>query len=107
MIKRSEEISVGDRIQYLLIETGDAKAQKKDLAEDPKYAKEHGLKYNRNSYLSQMAKPLLGFFKCILDADAIAELVEYTNGYIKEYGGAVLRPSDFKLKETENEEEVE
>ena len=48
-----------------------------------------------------MAKPLLGFFKCVLsdNEEALDDIINYTNEKLVEYGGAKLKPSDFKMKE--------
>lgn len=101
---RNEEVQVGSRIQYIYIEntTGEQK-QKSELGEDPLYAKKHNLKYNRGCYLSQLAKPLLSFFKVVFNDHKLEldELIEYTNDKLEEYDGksARLRPSDYKLDE--------
>ena len=99
--ERHEEVQVGDRIPYIFIESDDPTIQKSELGEDPKYAIEHNLKYNRKCYLEQMAKPLLGFFKCVLsdNEEALDDIINYTNDKLVEYGGAKLKPSDFKMKE--------
>lgn len=98
---RQEEVQVGDRIPYIFIESDDKTLAKSELGEDPKYATEHNLKYNRKCYLEQMAKPLLGFFKCVLsdNEEALDDIINYTNEKLVEYGGAKLKPSDFKMKE--------
>ena len=46
---RSEPQS-GDRVPYILLDTGDPKAKAYEKAEDPKYAKEHNLKVDYNYY---------------------------------------------------------
>jgi DNA polymerase delta subunit 1 len=98
---RHEEVQVGDRIPYIFIESNDPTLAKSELGEDPKYATEHNLKYNRKCYLEQMAKPLLGFFKCVLsdNEEALDDIINYTNQKLVEYGGVKLKPSDFKMKE--------
>ena len=98
---RHEEVQVGDRIPYVYIESDDPTIQKSELGEDPKYAIEHKLKFNRKCYLEQLAKPLLGFFKCVLsdNEEALDDIINYTNEKLVEYGGAKLKPSDFKMKE--------
>ena len=103
--ERREEVQVGSRIGYIYIEntTGEPK-QKSELGEDPIYAKKHNLKYNRGCYLSQLAKPLLSFFKVVFNENSqseLDELIEYTNNKLEEYDGkgARLRPSDYKLDE--------
>lgn len=103
--ERHEEVQVGSRIGYIYIEntTGEPK-QKSELGEDPIYAKKHNLKYNRGCYLSQLAKPLLSFFKVVFNENnqsELDELIEYTNNKLEEYDGkgARLRPSDYKLDE--------
>lgn len=99
---RHEEVQTGDRIPYIYIE-GEQGVQKSELGEDPKYAIENNLKYNRKCYLEQLAKPLLGFFKCILsdNEDELDDIINYTNDKLVEYGGVKLKASDFKIKETD------
>ena len=98
---RHEEVQVGSRIPYIFIESADKTLAKSELGEDPIYAKKYNLKYNRKCYLEQMAKPLLGFFKCVLsdNEEALDDIINYTNEKLVEYGGAKLKPSDFKMKE--------
>jgi DNA polymerase delta subunit 1 len=100
--KRHEEVQTGDRIPYIYIE-GEQGVQKSELGEDPKYAIENNLKYNRKCYLEQLAKPLLGFFKCILsdNEDELDDIINYTNDKLVEYGGVKLKASDFKIKDTD------
>jgi len=99
--ERNEEVQIGDRIPYIYIESNDSTIQKSELGEDPKYAIEHNLKFNRKCYLEQLAKPLLGFFKCVLsnNEEALDDIINYTNEKLVEYGGAKLKPSDYKMKE--------
>ena len=99
--QRHSEVQVGDRIPYIFIESNDPTLAKSELGEDPKYAIEHNLKFNRKCYLEQMAKPLLGFFKCVLNEheELLDDIIEYTNDRLVEYGGAKLKPSDYKMKE--------
>jgi hypothetical protein len=61
----------------------------------------HNLKYNRGCYLTQLAKPLLGFFKVVLNehTNILDDIIEYTNTKLKEYGEPTLKPSDYKLEE--------
>ncbi len=82
--QRKEEVQIGDRIPYIFIEdTSGKKLQKSELGENPSYAKEYNLKYNRFCYVEQLSKPLLGFFKCILSESDLVELEEYTNNVLK------------------------
>jgi len=99
--ERREEVQIGDRIPYIYIESDDPTCQKSELGEDPKYAIEHNLKFNRKCYLEQLAKPLLGFFKCVLsdNEDILDDIINYTNDKLVEYGGSKLKPSDFKMKD--------
>lgn len=48
-----------------------------------------------------MAKPLLGFFKCVLsdNEESLDDIINYTNDKLVEYGGAKLKPSDYKIME--------
>jgi hypothetical protein len=102
MLQRNEEINVNDRIQYLLVEReGSDGSKKAELAEDPKYAKEHNLKFNRICYLEQLAKPLLGFFKTVLkeDQDTLDDIISFVNYKLVNFGGKKLKVSDFKINE--------
>jgi DNA polymerase delta subunit 1 len=101
---RNEEVQVGDRLNYIFIENTTGKPKQKcELGEDPDYAKKHNLKYNRGCYLTQLAKPLLGFLKICLSEhqDELVDLINYTNNKLEEYDGrsARLKASDYTLKE--------
>jgi DNA polymerase elongation subunit (family B) len=100
LLERNEDIQVGDRIQYIFVE-GIAKEQKNELAEDYNYALKHSLKFNRVSYLEQVAKPVLGFLKVCLDntPDLLDGIIDYTNEKMVQFGGKKLRVSDFKINE--------
>jgi hypothetical protein len=101
--ERSEEVQVGDRIPYIFIETTDKTLKKSELGEDPEYVKKHGLKINRECYLEQLAKPLLGFFKVVLQNDEarLQELIDFTNEKMVMFGGKKLKSCDFILPATE------
>ncbi|NBU34034.1 hypothetical protein EB118_07200 [bacterium] len=98
MLQRKDSVSVGDRIQYIFVESEHNGAQKNELAEDPGYAMDTQKHFNRLCYLEQVAKPILGFFKIVLRESEtdIDFLIKITNDKIVEYGGKRLRPSDFK-----------
>lgn len=99
--ERKEEVQIGDRIPYIFIESDDPKKQKSELGEDPKYAIQNNLKFNRSCYLEQLAKPILGFYKIILKdkPDLLNEIIDYTNNILTKCGGKQLKPSDFKIEE--------
>lgn len=97
MLVRNDSVSVGDRIQYIYVEHANPGVAKNELAEDPKFATDSGMKFNRLCYVEQVAKPILGFFKIVLK-DSPKELdrvITITNDQITSYGGKRLRPSDF------------
>lgn len=98
---RKEEVQVGDRIPYIFIESDDPKRAKSELGEDPKYAIQHNLKFNRSCYLEQLAKPILGFYKIALKdrQDLLDEIIDYTNTILVKCGGKALKPSDFKIED--------
>jgi len=98
---RKQEVQVGDRIPYIFIESIDTKKAKSELGEDPKYAIENNLKYNRTCYLEQLAKPILGFYKIALKdrQDLLDEIIDHTNTTLIKCGGKALKPSDFKIDE--------
>jgi DNA polymerase delta subunit 1 len=99
--QRKEEVQVGDRIPYIFIESNDPKQQKSELGEDPRYAVQNNLKYNRKCYLEQLAKPILGFYKIALKdrEDLLDHIINYTNDTLVKCGGKALRPSDFKIED--------
>lgn len=99
--ERKEEVQVGDRIPYIYIESDDLKKQKSELGEDPKYAKNNNLKFNRTCYLEQLGKPILSFFKVILKEkpEILEELIEYTNIKLEKFGGKKFKLSDFKIED--------
>lgn len=99
LLKRKEEIGVNDRIQYLFVEGKDPRQKKGELAEEPKYAKEHNLRLNRVCYLEQLGKTILGFFKITLEKeqDLLSSAIDYINERLEMCDGKCLRPSDFKV----------
>ena len=101
MLYRNEQVQVGDRIQYLLVETNDPRAQKSELAEDPVYFQKNNLKYNRGCYLEQLGKTILAFFKITLKDNQylLDDAINYTNEKLLEVGAKKLKPSDYKIDE--------
>jgi hypothetical protein len=100
LLKRKEEIGVNDRIQYIFVEGTDPRQKKGELAEDPKYAKENNLKFNRSCYLEQLAKTILGFFKITLEnnQELLGESINYVNEKLINYNAKPLKPSDFIIE---------
>ena len=96
---RNEEVQVGDRIPYIYIEHEDTKLKKTERGEDPEYAKLHGLKYCRGSYMQNLIRPVLGFFKVVLhrEPEKLEELIEWVNTKMISCGGAKFRKADFIL----------
>ena len=101
--ERKEEPQVGDRIPYIFVE-GDPKQQKYLKVEDPQYAKDHNLKYDRIVYLEHIAKPILGLLAPLLGR----EFPNILNGVydtfcdaIKRCGGKKLPTTVLKIKEHE------
>ena len=99
--ERNEEASIGDRIQYIFIESDDPKIKKSELGEDPDYAKRHNLKYNRKCYTDQLSKSVVGLYKVILidDIKKLDELIEYINKNMISYGAKPFKHSDFKIED--------
>ena len=98
--ERKEEVQIGDRIPYIFVEnTSNTPKQKSELGEDPKYAIQNNLKYNRQCYIEQLAKPLLGFYKITLkdNEDLLDKTIDYTNDMLVKCGGKRLKVSDFKI----------
>ena len=93
------EAEIGSRIPYIFIESNDPKIPKSELGEDPVYAVQHNLKYNRECYIEQLAKPLLGFFKIVLNdrENLLDDIINYTNEKLVSCNGKKLKPSDFKM----------
>jgi hypothetical protein len=99
--ERKEDVQIGDRIPYIYIESDDPKKQKSELGEDPKYAKDNNLKFNRTCYLEQLGKPILSFFKVILKEkpEILEDLIHYTNEKLESFGGKKFKLSDFKIED--------
>jgi hypothetical protein len=99
--ERKEQVTIGDRIPYIYIESDDPKKQKSELGEDPQYAIKNKLKFNRACYLEQLAKPLLGFYKVVLQNNGLLldDLIEDVNVKLHKYGAKKLKPSDFKIED--------
>lgn len=101
MLNRKDEANVNDRIPYIFIESKDSLLAKSDLGEDPIYAKNNGLKYNRSFYLESLAKTLLAFFKIILNENKneLDDVINYTNDKFESYGSKKLKPSDYMIED--------
>ena len=58
----------GDRVPYILLDTGDPKAKAYEKAEDPKYAKEHNLKVDYNYYfINKFLNPVCDLIEPLFD----------------------------------------
>ena len=99
--ERKEEVQVGDRLAYIFIESNDPKLSKSELGEDPEYAKLHNLKYNRGCYLTQLARPICGFFKVVLNKnlDLLHDVIDFTNEKCVKYKIDKLKEKDFIIDE--------
>jgi hypothetical protein len=98
--ERNEEVAVGDRIQYIFIESANPKTPKTELGEDPNYAIRNNLRYNRFCYLDQLSKPIMGFYKVVLNdyPDLLTDLLNFINEFaVKEYHSKPFKRSDFKI----------
>ena len=97
---RNEEVQIGTRIPYIYIEdTSGNNLKKSELGEDPDFAKNNNLKFNRLCYLEQLSKPILSFI-CIVLQDYSIEcdnLINYVNEKLKSLGGNKLKSTDFKV----------
>ena len=61
---------MGDRVPYVYLESSDKHAKAVDIAEDPAYAKAHGLKLNYLYYLEHCIRvPLTSLFEVIESVD--------------------------------------
>ena len=98
MIKRREEVVVGDRIPFLYKECNDPIIPKNELAETPSYCLENNLCFNRKIYLEQLAKTILPFFKIVLkhELKLLDDTINFTNEMMIEFGGKKLKASDYK-----------
>ena len=87
--ERQMEVQVGDRIPYIFIESFDKSKKKSELGEDPTFAKTHNIRYNRVCYLENLSKPIIGFFKVVLESspDLLKDIIDYTNTTIIRCGG--------------------
>lgn len=102
--ERKEEVQIGDRIPYIFIEntTSNNKLKKTELVEDPKYAKDNDILYNRAIYVEQLAKPILGLYKVVLQNNItlLDNLVDFVNSYlVDKYKTTKLKESDFRIKD--------
>lgn len=95
--ERKEQVSIGDRIQYVYIKNG--KAKKSECGEDPKYVVQNNIPLNKVFYIEQLSKAILGFYKCIVPQHTFIQLMDYTNKFIEEDEGKKLRLSDFKMEQ--------
>ena len=93
---RNCQVQIGDRIPYIFIE-GEKGVKKSLLGEDPEYAREHGLKFNRSCYIEQLSKPILGFLKVVMkdDPSRTERLVKFTQTRLTAVNGPKLKASDF------------
>ena len=58
----------GDRVPYILLDTGDPMAKAYEKAEDPKYAKEHNLKVDYNYYfINKFLNPVCDLIEPLFD----------------------------------------
>jgi hypothetical protein len=99
MLNRNDEVTVGDRLEYMYVEHENPKAAKNEMAEDPKFAVKNGLKLNRLCYLEQVAKPILGLYRVCLQDERLDNIIEFVNKKMVEYGGKKLKPSDYKIED--------
>jgi len=99
MLNRNDEVTVGDRLEYIYVEVDNPKTAKNELAEDPKYAVKKGLKLNRLCYLEQVAKPILGLYRVCLQDKRLDDIIDYVNDKMVEYGGKKLKPSEYKIED--------
>jgi hypothetical protein len=94
MKKRQMEIQIGDRVPYVFIESDDKKLKKSELGEDPMYFKNNPhLKINRVCYLENLSKPIIGFFKVVLEKspDVLESVIDYTNKSIIACHGKAIK----------------
>lgn len=99
MLNRNDEVTVGDRLEYIYVEHENPKAAKNEMAEDPKFAIKNGLKLNRLCYLEQVAKPILGLYRVCLQDERLDDIIDFVNKKMVEYGGKKLKPSDYKIED--------
>jgi DNA polymerase elongation subunit (family B) len=92
---RKEEVQVGDRIPYIFVESPDPKTKKFEKAEDPVYAKENNLKFDRMSYLDQVIKPVLALLKIIMSNHQaqLHKVIATINKTIVACGGKPIKDS--------------
>jgi DNA polymerase delta subunit 1 len=65
--QRKQVVHVGERIPYIFVENKNPRAPKYEKSEDPKYAKEHNLKLDRLFYIEHVSKPVMAFFKIVIN----------------------------------------
>jgi hypothetical protein len=100
--ERKQEVRIGERVQYIFIEdTTGKKLKKTELGENPEYAIEHSLKFNRLCYLEQLYKPIMGMFKVIIkDMNKFESILQFTNERLIEFDGKKIKMSDLKIHES-------
>jgi DNA polymerase delta subunit 1 len=106
--ERKEEVQVGDRIPYIFIESLDPNTKKFEKAEDPVYAKEHKLKFDRMSYLDQVIKPVVSLLKIIMSGhpNEYLKVIQLINNTISECGGKPIREKEYSLHLEEKDLEL-
>lgn len=97
--ERKQEVSVGERIQYIFIHNNDPKIKKTELGEDPDYAVKNNLQYNRLCYIDQLSKPIIGFYKVVLNdyPELLDDLISFLNTFVTSYNSKPYKKSDFKI----------
>jgi len=95
MRARNEEVAIGDRIPFVFIENGNEK--KTESGEHPKFVMDNNIPLKKSCYVEQLAKPILGFYKCIMSQKDFLKLLDYTNEILLNYNGKKLTLSSFKL----------
>lgn len=100
--ERKEDVQVGDRVSFVFVENDSSKAQKYEKAEDPVYARENNLKFDRVVYIEHIAKPILGFMVPLLHRERpklLSQVFDLINEYLVRCGGKKLTPGTIVFKE--------
>lgn len=105
--QRKEEVQVGDRIPYIFIETSQD-SKKFERAEDPKYAKENNLKFDRLCYLDQVSKPIIALLRIVLMKypEEFNIILSNVNDTFVKCGGKPLKEKDL-IEMRLDEQEIE
>ena len=104
--QEGSQTAVGDRVWYVMV-NGPKDAKATDLAEDPAYVKEHGLRLNLLWYFDHKIRPPLESLFKVIPALDVRSVMEATHKELERERLGVKRLSDDLFMEEGGEEEEE